>query len=455
MSRSRSFALSREPFRENDSLQPHYPRITGPGKYITWKKRSGTDKPIVSWLNPTKAQFHHSHLLNKASLEKANVTSTAASDEEKAYPSKNETTTSHVSFLWRSRDNRKGRHTMAIGKPQSGEEDRYIVPARTTEARQIAKGILRMFTVFPYWDISWWVAVVFTLGSVVWVLNAFFVWLPAVDPSTEFSTEILYGGGITAFIGAIVFFETGSILLIFEAFNENSSGCFGWALEQLASGEHADGKTGQIRITPDKHLCHHHHQNRKNFVGRSSADTHPEAKPANEATKDGKTWQWFPSWHALRTHYFHELGFLAGCAQLFGATIFGISGFTALPGIQPITPQSVLNGVYWIPQIVGGCGFIVSGTLYMLETQKNWYTPALGVLGWHIGFWNWIGGWGFTLSGALGPAYGNSGAQYQAGCATFWGSWAFLIGSLLQWYESLDKYPVVYDRGKDSVFRPG
>jgi hypothetical protein len=312
-----------------------------------------------------------------------------------------------------------------------------------------------MFTVFPYWDISWWVAVIFTLGSAVWVINAFFVWLPVVDPSTEFDGEIFYGGGITAFIGAIVFFETGSMLLIFEAFNENRSGCFGWALEQLVAGEDADGQGAKIRLRPEKRLCHHHHQNRRNFVGRSSNETYPEAKPADEATKDGKTWQWFPSWHALRTHYLYELGFLAGCAQLFGATVFGISGFTALPGIQPITPQRVLNGVYWVPQIVGGTGFIVSSSLYMLETQKNWYTPALGVLGWHIGFWNWIGAWGFTLSGALGPAYGNSGAQFQAGCATFWGSWAFLIGSLLQWYESLDKYPVVVDRGKDSVFRPG
>jgi hypothetical protein len=418
--------------------------------------KTPANERTVSFLNPTKAQFHHSDLSKNASLDSANETSSPpASDEEKAYPGKDETTASRVSFLWRSRDNRKGRHTIAIGKPQLGEEARYIVPARTTEARQIAKGILRMFTVFPYWDISWWVAVIFSLGSAVWVINAFFVWLPDVDPSTEFSGEEFYGGGITAFIGAIVFFETGSILLIFEAFNENSSGCFGWALEQLAGGEDADGKRGKIRLRPDKHFCHHHHQNRKNFVGRSSDETHPKAKPADEATKDGKTWQWFPSWHALRTHYFHEVGFLAGCAQLFGATIFGISGFTALPGIQPITPQRVLNGVYWIPQIVGGTGFIVSSSLYMPETQKNWYTPALGVLGWHIGFWNFIGAWGFTLSGALGPAYGNSGAQFQSGCATFWGSWAFLIGSLLQWYESLDKYPVVDDRGKDSAFRPG
>ena len=33
-------------------------------------------------------------------------------------------------------------------------------------------------------------------------------------------------------------------------------------------------------------------------------------------------------------------------------------------------------------------GFIVSGALYMLETQSKWYKPAWEVLGWHIGLWN-------------------------------------------------------------------
>jgi hypothetical protein len=97
------------------------------------------------------------------------------------------------------------------------------------------------------------------------------------------------------------------------------------------------------------------------------------------------------------------------------------------------------------PQIVGGCGFIASGTLFMLETQKKLYRPNFEVLGWHVGFWNLIGGVGFTLC----PAFGydtHSWAQYQASLSTFWASWAFLIGSLIQLYESLQKHPV--DMGK-------
>ena len=87
-------------------------------------------------------------------------------------------------------------------------------------------------------------------------------------------------------------------------------------------------------------------------------------------------------------------------------------------------------------------GFIVSGLLYMLETQPRWYIPAPRVLGWWIGLFNEIGAWGFFLCGALGPASGSSKAVYESSLATFWGSWAFMIASVLQLYESLNKFSV-------------
>jgi hypothetical protein len=137
----------------------------------------------------------------------------------------------------------------------------------------------------------------------------------------------------------------------------------------------------------------------------------------------------------------HELGFLASAAQFTGASVFSIAGITALPGIINHMSPGLTDGIYWAPQVVGGSGFIVSGTLYLLETQQRWYRPAPQLLGWNIAFWNLIGGIGFTLCGALGFS-SSYGAQYQASCATFWGSFAFLIGSLLQLYESLQKHPV-------------
>lgn len=83
----------------------------------------------------------------------------------------------------------------------------------------------------------------------------------------------------------------------------------------------------------------------------------------------------------------------------------------------------------------------------MLETQKRWWKPNLTSIGWHVTHfmystplvWNFVGGIGFTLCGALGYAANvSSGAAYQSALSTFWGGWAFLIGSLLQWYESVN-----------------
>jgi hypothetical protein len=62
-----------------------------------------------------------------------------------------------------------------------------------------------------------------------------------------------------------------------------------------------------------------------------------------------------------------------------------------------------------------------------------------------------IKGIGFTLCGALGFGAANSGCVYQGSLATFWGSWCFLVGSSIQWFESLDKHPVDVEEGGGRV----
>jgi hypothetical protein len=236
-----------------------------------------------------------------------------------------------------------------------------------------------MLTYYPIWDISFDVAYVFTIGSVIWVINAFFVWLPLVRPNTEFGNEELYGGGITAFIGATVF-EFGSFLLMAEAVNENKSGCFGWALEQALSHKGGDGETGAGKLKPSKSHCTHHHLNKRNLVGKGTHHL-SKADPASEA----RSWVWWPSTTDLKTYYIHDLGFLASFSQLCGATVFWISGLTALPGIYNRMSRPITIIFYWTPQVIGGLGFIISGTLFMLETQSKWWKPAPRTLGWWIG----------------------------------------------------------------------
>lgn len=318
MPRNKSFHPSHEPFREHHSLHLHESHIDGP----------------FSFLNPTGAYFRSTAIPSKK------TTNTTASDEEKAEPTKDEQLDSGVQFRWRSRDNRKGRHALVI-QPSATKSEKYIEPEATHSLRGLRKGLIRMVIQYPYWDISWLVATVFTLGSVVWVINAFFAYLPLAQPGTEFENEIPYGGGITAFIGATIF-EIGSVLLMFEAVNENRSGCFGWALERLVEDKDSRGE-GTIRIRPDLEQCAHHHTNRKNLVGKSdckspltSSRLHavqsilkpPEVHPPSTSGSDNSTstvslnafiasqnpseipasspssnrsWIWFPSLHELRT----------------------------------------------------------------------------------------------------------------------------------------------------------
>ncbi|KAL2073668.1 hypothetical protein VTL71DRAFT_10994 [Oculimacula yallundae] len=367
-----------------------------------------------------------------------------------AHPAKgrNEIWIGDVERLFRTRDNRKGRHQISISSIQD-QNAQFLTPKPSNTIRAVFRGVLRIFTAFPYWDISYLVALIFTIGSVDWVVNAFFVWLPLQVPSTEFKGEIANAGGISAFVGATIF-EIGSVLLMIEAVNENRAKCFGWAIEEVL------GDTGLRRLRPVG--CVHHHVNRKNLVGKGkgvdgelSLDMEMAPKTdlnSNSKAKPSRTWTWWPTWYELKSHYFKEVGFLACLSQMIGATIFWISGFTALPPIYSrLTSTAAQNGAYWLPQVLGGTGFIVSGFLFMVETQQKWYLPAPKVLGWHIGLWNLIGGIGFTLCGALGFAASNSGCVYQGSLATFWGSWCFLVGSIIQLYESLDKQPVNVEDG--------
>ncbi|KAJ5514922.1 hypothetical protein N7463_004474 [Penicillium fimorum] len=369
-----------------------------------------------------------------------------------------------IERLWRSRDNRKGRHAIRVDTEVQPHETGVKVPPLTRSFSTVAKILLRMVTYFPYWDVSYLVAMSFTIGSAVFIVNGFFVWLPLAAPKTEFPHEIDVAGGWTGFVGATIF-EIGGILLMFEAFNTNQTGCFGWALQTVVEKSIEDGVPRHAikKIVPKVSRCEHHQANRKSFLRErhfhhTSDSTHHTSDSAHHASDsihlhrddtgyitssaDGRTFRWIPTMTELRKHYFHEIGFLASLILFVSATIFYIGAIVGIPGVFTHMSKGLLDGLYWGTSTLGGLGFTISSWMYMLETQSKWYLPAWRILGWHIGLWNLIGSVGFTLCGALGPASDNSGVNYQSSLATFWGSLAFMIGSMIQWYESLQKNPV-------------
>ncbi|KAJ5162799.1 uncharacterized protein N7500_004629 [Penicillium coprophilum] len=348
-----------------------------------------------------------------------------------------------IERLWRSRDNRKGRHAIRVDTEALPHETGIKVPPLTRSFSAVAKIILKMVTYVPYWDVSYLVAMSFTIGSAVFIINGFFVWLPLADRKTEFHGEIDVAGGWTGFVGATIF-EIGGVLLMLEAFNTNHTGCFGWALQTVVEKSVEEGSpTMQSRSLHRSYRgvsiirpITNHFSEKNTFIMVAAVSiimlvTVPIFIGMAQAT-------------LVRPQMAgHSGGSLRSSFILFvSATIFWIGAIVGVPGIFNHLSKGVLDGLYWGTTTLGGLGFTVSSYMYMLETQSRWYIPAWHILGWHIGLWNLIGSVGFTLCGALGPASNNSGANFQSSLATFWGSVAFMIGSMIQWYESLQKHPV-------------
>lgn len=277
---------------------------------------------------------------------------------------------SGIYHIWRSRDNRKGRHALALTPSARASAAAAVSggtrPLRTTTtARATLDGISRMFLRFPAWDVSYDVAAIFTLGSAVWVLNGFLVLLPSVQPAGSWAGEAAWGGGVSAAVGASIF-EAGSVLLMLEAVNENRSDCFGWALEQaLGAGRHRDdddddggggeGEGPLVLLRREKSRCRHHHRDKGAFL-TTRRDVDGDTGIGRDQTENSnaaaaRRWAWWPSWHELRTHYLHDIGFLACLSQMIGATIFWISGFTGLPQVLGVLSVPAENGIYWLPQV--------------------------------------------------------------------------------------------------------
>ena len=448
-----------EPFRADESLALQRRHTHG----------------AVPFLNPTRSRFHHftphrpdaGQTLASTASHDSTSSSTAPLNHEsagRAPTPPGQAYASAVAFDWRSRDNRKGRHTLLVD-PTILASSPFQVPKPTNTWGAVGDNLMRMASSLQYWNISWIIAVLYVFGSAVWVIDVFFVWLPLARPETEFEGEVVLAGGYTAFVAATVF-EIGGALLVLEAINTNRAGCFGWIVEHVAEGLPSYGELA-MRVRPKGKACAHHQHDPANVVGRwgpaktgsepldgstemafaaSHDDEEAQARPAIFSS-NCHSWQWYPSMHDLRTHYLYSLGFLASFIEFVAATVYWISSFVGLPPLNErvvAAGQGALDGAFWFPQILGGVGYLTSSILFMLETQEVWYRPAPRVLGWWVGAWNVVGSLGFTLCGVLGPAIatGNPAIQFQASLSLFWGAWAFLIASCIQWYEALDTHPV-------------
>ena len=299
-----------------------------------------------------------------------------------------------------------------------------------------------MFTHIAYWDVSWWIGILFSVGCDLFILTGVLKVAPQAQRDLgPIKCELI--GGIAACVGATMFAFAG-VLLIIEATNENQTGCFGWAIEQTSEqalgssgGNDAQSSTPLVKgsssdenasVRVQRLGCQHCH-GRKHGIH----EQHPQAS---------RTWEWLPSWYELSTHYIYDAGFIGSMVLAAGTIIFWVSGILSIPQLSQRLSPTALEWTYWLAFLVGGFHFATASILYMLESQNVWYAPNLRSLSWWIGFWDFVGSLGWCLSAGLGGYCGSDWCTWQSDVALLWASVAFEIGSLLLWYEAVEKYPV-------------
>ncbi|PMD30851.1 hypothetical protein L207DRAFT_443062 [Hyaloscypha variabilis F] len=274
----------------------------------------------------------------------------------------------------------------------------------------------RMWTLFPIQDISWIVAFSFTIGSTAFVVNGFFLLLALIDPETNFLTETPYATPASSVLGTLIFLIGG----------------YAGFLEGLNFGEKEMAVTDGERSVQVQRLR----------VSTSTPQADDDSKEVQTSSLEpligDSAFIYLPTMHQLRTTYTHSLSFHAGWVQFLGTIVFSLATLTSLPGVLTSSP-SLIPALNLLPATLGGLLFIIASVLQMLYAQEAWWMPQPAKGDWQVGFWNAIGSLGFTMAGAL-PVLGTETATYVGTLADFWGSWAFLIGSVIQLYIVMGYY---------------
>ncbi|KAF2998437.1 hypothetical protein E8E13_000266 [Curvularia kusanoi] len=251
--------------------------------------------------------------------------------------------------------------------------------------RSFGASLKKMFTTFPYRDPTWLVAVIFAVGSLDLVINAFLDLLPDLDRKLQFEANEKVALPTTILIGSILFFVAG----IFDTFG---------ALNADRGVLDADKVTHKVTYRPA-------------LLGT------PEFK-------------WIPSWVKFWDLTMTNHAFQAGLIVLFGGVIFMFAGIVAYPEVIPKGAPFAATIVFG-PQVVHGALFLIANAMLAFSEQERWYKPKWWDADWQGAFLNTIGGFGFMMAGIL--LFKES--ERAAAAASLLGSWAFLIGSIIRCLE--------------------
>jgi hypothetical protein len=308
-----------------------------------------------------------------------------------------------------------------------------------------------MVTVVAWWDVSWWVGVVFSLGSLCSITTGTLQWLPVAYPNMTFAADPTVVSGAISFIRGMLFL-LGGMLLVVEAVNANQGDCFGWALKeslnsddenvQLTSPDEEKATEHPSGFQPDRRNCTHiHNRDRMKHLIMRTKSFRVEARPQSGPEQ---AWKWWPTWEDVRIHYRREIGFNANLILFVGTAIYWVTNLLTLPGVYENLPQGVLYGLYYPSFLLGAICFFVVSILYLFEVQRQWWKPAPRMVGWWVGMTNLVGSIGWVWSACLGYCSANW-CEYQSTLALVWAPTVYLMGSLLMLYEAVEKWPIHID----------
>eukprot|EP00890_Picochlorum_soloecismus_P003865 jgi/Picsp_1/447/NSC_00445-R1_integral membrane protein len=327
-------------------------------------------------------------------------------------------------FTYHSRGHRK--HRLMEFKPKDEKNVQFVPHAP------------RLFSL-QWSNISWHVAVLFSLGSICWIVNGQYALMQSS------ASNVVNGIGYSALIGGLLFW-VGAYFAVLEALNVSKNLNFGVAVHELVHDlEKRESKFHSYKHYHMERLKKMHNnpdylrfQHMKSFKV-TLGDDETDMRNTKGTTLFPASWKWWG--------YVPSIGFVAAFLQFIGATFFAIAVICGVPGVIGATEWQLQQAFIWTMQCVGSVFFVISSWIMMVEEQANWYMPALDRIGWHASFWNLIGSIGFLLSaifGYLANWEGNGTVCCQLwGTAfnTYYGSWAFMIASALLYYEVLNPEP--------------
>ncbi|KAF4509315.1 hypothetical protein G6O67_005580 [Ophiocordyceps sinensis] len=205
-----------------------------------------------------------------------------------------------------------------------------LEPEPEPEKPGFLEGLKRIFTVYPYRDAQWVVAVLFFVGSLSFTIRAFFILVPI---ATALEDGMEAGFPAITIIGAVILFLSNSLTMI-AAFNVNRG--------------HPAAEKGQ---PPPTQYC--------------------------PALLGSEEWTWWPSFAEFTSVFLPNAAFRAGLVAILGGLILVTSAIAGLPGVLGDRSAPGFAVQYQsfviVPQIAGGAIVAVGALRLTSLTQTRWY----------------------------------------------------------------------------------